>query len=193
MEDIDTIENYINSLNASIEALRDNKDEIENVSDLKILAKLSGKSNKALDFLFDTKLDVALDKMFNKFMTGDYEDVDKIADTIGKTFELLGFGDKAFSGPVSQLMMQNITNSINTVKFEKTKSNVKKSFMIIKNLKRQATIINDKDTKKKYLDACYALKQIVRYLAKVYRERRLISDRVKAGLHNMINESLSED
>jgi hypothetical protein len=190
-KDEDTISNYIDTINNSIEAIRSSKEELKNTdipSNFKI-SMTGAKDSRILNFIFDTKLDYTIDAMVNKFMEGDYSDIDRYGTYIEKAFELMGIGKGAFEGPVSQTMMRNVMNSINTIDFSKSKSNIKRCFMVVKNLKRQAKEIPDKEMRKKYLDSVYALKQILRYASRIYKDRKLVTDRVKVGLHGLVMES----
>jgi hypothetical protein len=189
-KDEDTISNYIDTINNSIEAIRSSKEELKNTdipSNFKI-SMTGAKDSRVLDFIFDTKLDYTIDAMVNKFMEGDYSDIDRYGTYIEKAFELMGIGKGAFEGPVSQTVMRNVMNSINTIDFSKAKGNIKRCFMIVKNLKRQAKEIPNRDMRKKYLDSVYALKQILRYASKIYKNRKLVTDRVKIGMHTLVME-----
>ena len=42
--------------------------------------------------------------------------------------------------------------------------------------------------KKKYLEACYALKKTLKFIAKVYKNRRILTNRVRNGLNIAIHE-----
>ena len=64
--------------------------------------------------------------------------------------------------------------------------------MVIKNLKQQARHIDDKEVKRKYLESIYALKRVLRLVAKVYKARLLIDAKVKRGLRNIIKESYNQ-
>jgi hypothetical protein len=81
-------------------------------------------------------LDYAIDAMVNKFVNGDFSDIDRYAQYLQKAFEIMGVGQGAFEGPVSQIVMHNIINTLNTLDFTHAKNNIKKCFMIVKNLKR---------------------------------------------------------
>jgi hypothetical protein len=43
--------------------------------------------------------------------------------------------------------------------------------------------------RKKYIDSVYALKKILKYISRIYNDRKLITDRVKVGVHNMVMEN----
>lgn len=190
-----SISDYLSSLTNSLDNLENIKKELNNEelpTDIKVMAHAidpTGK-NKLMNFIFDTKLDYTLENMLNKFLNGNYEDVSKYADIIAKLLDAMGIGKDAFKGPVSQALMQNIISTLNTLDFSRAKSNIKKCFMIVGNLKKQASTINNPETRKKYKDAVYALKQMLKYASKIYKQRKLITYRAKAGMHNAINEEM---
>lgn len=191
LQNEDTISKYLDSINRSIESMRTAKDDIKGAnipSDFKI-RMMGAKDQKVLNFIFDTKLDYAIDAMVNKFVNGDFSDIDRYAQYLQKAFEIMGVGQGAFEGPVSQIVMHNIINTLNTLDFTHAKNNIKKCFMIVKNLKRQAHDIPDKEVRKKYIDSVYALKKILKYISRIYNDRKLITDRVKVGVHNMVMEN----
>lgn len=188
----DSIQQYLDSINNSIEALQKNKNEITDddlPSDFKLMM-MGAKDSRVLNFIFDNRIDRIIDQVLNKLMTGDMSEIEKYLESISKIFETLGLGQGAFSGPVSQTLMQNIMNSLNSVNFNQTKNNIKKVMMVLKNLKQQSKFISDSATKKKYIEAVYAFKKVLKFISKIYKNRRIITNRVKQGLHNAVNEEL---
>lgn len=188
----DSIQQYLDSINNSIESLQKNKNEITDddlPSDFKLMM-MGAKDSRVLNFIFDNRIDRIIDQVLNKLMTGDMSEIEKYLESISKIFETLGLGQGAFSGPVSQTLMQNIMNSLNSVNFNQTKNNIKKVMMVLKNLKQQSKFISDPATKKKYIEAVYAFKKVLKFISKIYKNRRIITNRVKQGLHNAVNEEL---
>jgi hypothetical protein len=183
--DDDTIQNCLNEINGAIDDLRVNKDRIqgEAPSDFKLMM-FGAKDSRVLDFIFSTKLDVVIDKLFHKIMSGDYSDVERICDTVAKAMEALGLGEGAFKGPVSQHLMTNIMNSLNSGCYNTTKNNIRKAMTIVSNLKKQGRQIEDREVRKKYYQAVKSLKLTIRLTAKIYRNRAKIAK----GLHCAINE-----
>ncbi len=190
-----SMNDYLDSINYSIESIRKNKDELLKVaddlpSDFKLMMSMDNKNkdSRVLQFIFDMKLDKIIDNLLNKVMIGDYSDIEAYANMIKKVFETIGIGEGAFDGPVSQALMRNITNSLNSIDFNVTKSKIKKCLILIRNLKYQSKFIKDKEIKRKYLEAVHALKQTLKFIAKVYKDRRIITNRVITGLKYAVQE-----
>ena len=190
----DSIKDYIDSLNNSIETIQANKVKFEDIkpedlpSDFKLMMGPNAEDNKMLKFIFDTKLDRTIDNLLNKFLSGDFDAIDQYSDLIKKVFESVGIGEDAFTGPVSQTLLDTLSNSINSINFNTTKSKIRKCMLITKNLKQRAKSIDNKEMKKKYLEAVYALKQTLKFIAKVYKNRRILTNRVRRGLQIAIHE-----
>lgn len=190
----DSIKDYIDSLNNSIETIQANKIKFEDIkpedlpSDFKLMMGPNAEDNKMLKFIFDTKLDRTIDNLLNKFLSGDFDAIDQYSDLIKKVFESVGIGEDAFTGPVSQTLLDTLSNSINSINFNTTKSKIRKCMLITKNLKQRAKTIDNKEMKKKYLEAVYALKQTLKFIAKVYKNRRILTNRVRRGLQIAIHE-----
>ena len=190
----DSIKDYIDSLNNSIETIQANKIKFEDIkpedlpSDFKLMMGPNAEDNKMLKFIFDTKLDRTIDNLLNKFLSGDFDAIDQYSDLIKKVFESVGIGEDAFTGPVSQTLLDTLSNSINSINFNTTKSKIRKCMLITKNLKQRAKTIDNKEMKKKYLETVYALKQTLKFIAKVYKNRRILTNRVRRGLQIAIHE-----
>ena len=61
--------------------------------------------------------------------------------------------------------------------------------IITKNLKTRAKTIDNAAMRKKYLEAVYALKQTLKFISKVYKNRRILTNRVRNGLNIAIHEN----
>lgn len=144
------------------------------------------KDSRILDFIFSTKIDVVIDRMLHKIMSGDYSDIESMCNTVAKAMEALGLGEGAFKGPVSQHLMTNIMNSLNSGCYNTTKNNIRKAMIIVANLKKQGKQIDDRETRKKYYQAIKSLKLTIKLAAKVYRNRA----KIMKGLHCAINEGV---
>jgi len=195
----DTINAYLDSINNSIEQIRSNKVDFDNIdkndlpSDFKLMMGNTAGNSKILQFIFDSRLDKVIDNLLDKILMGDFSDIDKYSDTIKKVFNMVGIGEDAFSGQISQTLLMNITNSVNSINFMKTKTKIQKCMLVLKNLKRQAKDIENKQLKSKYLEAVYAFKQTLKFISKVYKDRRIITNRVRKGLNIAIHESIDLD
>ena len=73
-------------------------------------------------------------------------------------------------------------------KFNTMTSKIQKIQLIMKNLKRQAKYLKDPELQKKYRDSVFAIEKVIKLIAKVYRNRRIISKRVIDGLANIVKE-----
>jgi hypothetical protein len=184
------LQSTLNSINDNINKLEQTRKDIKNnkdtISDTRIFLKMSGLDNtKVAQLLYDTKLDHSIDNMVNMFMQGDYKSIAKYSDVIAKVFSDVGLGKGSFSGPVSQIFVQNLLNSIDSMNFNKTNDNIKKMMIVLKNMKKQTKTIQDKEVRKKYKEAVKAFRKIISIIAKTYKNRRIIA----TGIHNMVNES----
>ena len=98
---------------------------------------------------------------------------------------------------MSKTVINTVINTVQSPEYKKIKSSLFKSLTtlkkmnyIIKKLKQQAKKFPDKETKKKYLDSVYALKRALKIAIKVYENRKLINDRFKKGLMNIVKEDV---
>jgi hypothetical protein len=181
----------IDSINSSIESMRGEEAREVKDSDLpsNLQIMLSGVNNsRAIDFLFSSNLDKLLDKLMNSLESGDIEKVLQNEEQLEKIFSSLGFGEGTFKGPVSKRIIQSIQSSVDSKKFNTMTSKLKKIRLIIVNLKRQSRFLKDSELQKKYNDAVYAIEKVIKLIAKIYRNRRIISKRVFDGLSNIVNE-----
>lgn len=150
-------------------------------------------SDTAINFLCSTKLDGVIDKLFDAMMSGDYESVINGSDGLEQLLKKAGIGEGSFKGPVSVNMQAAIQKSVDSKSFNKTKSNIKKGYLVLWNMWKQGWKIKDKATRKKYNDAVYAYKKLLKAVAKIYSTRKYINDRVKSGVNSAINESEDPD
>lgn len=182
---IDSINSNINSLDSTRKAIRGNRTG-NRISDTHLYLKMAGLENtKAAQLLFDTRIDTVIDGVVNKFVSGDFSDVEKYSDVIAKVFEDVGLGKNSFKGPVSQIFVQNLINTMDSMDFGKAKGNIEKMMLVLRNMKRQASAIDDHAIRRKYRDAIKAFRKILPILAKVYKDRRIFAN----ALHNIVNES----
>lgn len=191
MEQVQDLDRLIDSINSSIEEMRSSpKSEIKDSdlpSNLQIM--LSGVTNsRAVDFLFSSNLDKLIEKLLNSLESGEIERILQNEEQLNSMFSSLGFGEGTFKGPISKRILSSIQSSIDSQKFNTMKSKLKKVQLIMRNLKRQAKYLKDPETQKKYNDAVYAIEKVVRLVAKIYRNRKIISKRVLNGLSNIVNE-----
>jgi hypothetical protein len=188
VQDLDQV---IDNINTSIESMRSNeKEEIKN-SDLpsNLQLMLSGVTNsKAIDFLFSANLDKLIEKLLNMLESGEIEKILQNEEKMNNLFGSVGIGRGTFKGPVSRSIIQNIQRSLDSKKFNNMKSKLRKIQLIIKNLRKQAKYLKDPELQKKYKEAVYAIEKVIKLVASIYRNRRIISKRVLDGLTNIVKE-----
>jgi hypothetical protein len=193
--DIKNLENLVDEINSSIDEVREKKIEVKDSdlpSNLSIL--LSGVSDsKAVNFLFSSNLDKILEKFFAMVSSGDIERLLQNEDQIKEIFRSIGLGEGSFKGPISKAIIKNIQTTTESMKFNKLKDNVKKVFMLIKNLESSAKDFKDKEIKKKYEETVHALKRVLRFAYVVYKNRSIINKKVISGLKNIVDESIEVD
>lgn len=188
---IQDLDQMIDSINASIESMRNTEKEEIKDSDLpsNLQLMLSGVTNsRAIDFLFSTNLDKLMDKLLYMLESGEIEKILQNEEKMNTLFRSMGLGEGSFKGPVSKSILQNIQRSLDSKKFNTMTSKIQKIQLIMKNLKRQAKYLKDPELQKKYRDSVFAIEKVIKLIAKVYRNRRIISKRVIDGLANIVKE-----
>jgi hypothetical protein len=191
-KDIDSI---IDGLNSSIEEMRNKKIEVkkeELPSNLNLM--LTGVTNSsAINFLFSHNIDKIIEKLFNLISSGNLNQVVDSEDKIKDLLKELGFGEGSFEGPVSKTIISSVKSSIESVNYSKVKDNVKRVLYIYHNLEKEKNKMKDKEIKKKYEEALYAIKKVMHFAYIVYKNRKIINNRVINGLKNIVNESVGEE
>lgn len=195
MENQQSISELLDSINSSILDIKNH--ELKNTripSTLEIMVRgINGSS--AIDFLFSPEIDNFISSLIKKIESGDFSDIlnneDKIKDIFSKIF-----GDGAFEGPISQRVMNSIKQTMESVKFQTMKGYIgnlgktlKQYTLVIKNLKNQKKYIQDSEELRKYKDAITAIKQVVKFIAKIYKNRKIINRKVFNGINNLIHEN----
>ena len=149
-------------------------------------------SGKSLEFLFSAVSDGLIDKILDVFNRGDFNSVIELCKKFANMLNQMGVGNGIFQGEISNRVVHVIQSSINSTKFNKTKTKLKKALLIVKNLKKQAKYITDSETKEKYLNAVMALKTMVKVISNVYENRKKINKEVVTGLKSLVFESTKE-
>jgi len=195
MNDLHELEKLMDDVNDSIEKIRSKKIEVKNEdlpSNLKLL--LSGISDsRAIDFLFSNNVDKMLEKLFDLVSSGDIDKILANEDKMKEIFKNIGFGEGSFEGPVSRAVLGSIRASVDSAKFAKLRDNMRKALLIMKNLERQSKYFKNQDQKKRYDEAVYAVKQIMKFAAKLYKNRKIINSKVFDGLNNIVREDFEQD
>ena len=162
-------------------------------TDLPVSLNIDGLySGKSLEFLFSAVSDGLIDKILDVFNRGDFNSVIELCKKFANMLNQMGVGNGIFQGEISNRVVHVIQSSINSTKFNKTKTKLKKSLLIVKNLKKQAKYITDSETKEKYLNAVMALKTMVKIISNVYENRKKINKEVVTGLKSLVFESTKE-
>lgn len=196
----ETIAELIDSLNNSIENIRANPTRIDRMpSNLEIIAR-GVSDSKAIDFLFSPKMDGIIDGLFEKIQSGDFIDILNNKERLQKIVNTL-FGEGSFQGPISTAVLNNIQNSMTSYKYQTMKSHLgktiaamKKKNLLIKNLRKGSTQFkNNPEELKKYKDAVYAIKQALKFAEIIYKNRKIINDKVRRGLDNIVHEGFEID
>ena len=64
-----------------------------------------------------------------------------------------------------------------------------RAIIVLKDLRYERKFIKDKETKKKYDDAVYAIYQGLKIINKIYKNRKMVNERLLKGVKNIVNES----
>jgi hypothetical protein len=188
--DLKELERMISGVNNDIDELRSKKITVKDSelpSNLKIM--LSGISDsKAIEFLFSNNIDKMLEKLFSLFLSGDMNTILDNKEKIKEIFSDLGFGEGSFEGPVSKRVIMSINASINSGNFSKLENNMMKALFVVKNLERESKNIKGKREKQKYDEAVSAVKQLLRFVSKIYQNRKLVNNKVLRGLSHIVKE-----
>lgn len=191
-ENLAGLEDYIMSINKSITTMQKGKPtKVQIPSNFQIM--LSGVTDQiGLTTLFSPKVDAIVGKLFDSIFNGRTNAVESAANNLDNIMDTIGINsEKSFEGPISKTVVDSITNSVNSEKFNSTKSKIRKCLIILKDLERKRSDFEDDASKKKYSDSVYAVKQTLKIVAKILKQRSLITERLKRGLANIVNEDLA--
>lgn len=187
---------FLRSLNDSLEEIRNTPVEIPNRLPSTFEIMVDGvKDANGIDFLFSPKIDEAIAMMFANIESGKFQEIlenrDKMENILDSTF-----GKGSFRGPISMTVLNSISKSMQSKKYIEMKSrlgktmlSIKKILYVLKNLEREKKNF-DKNSKEyeQYVMAVYAIKQVLKFTARVYRNRKIINKKVFEGLHNIVHE-----
>lgn len=196
MEQEQTLNELITSLNSSIEDIRQHPTKVDRIpSNFEIMVR-GISSPSALDMLFSPKIDDLLNNLFKQIETGNFDKILSNQDSIEQLMTSL-FGEGSFKGPVSQSVLNSISATVQSRRYQEMKSNLGKSMvalkkvnLVLKNLQKNKKQFKDKPEEyKKYKDAVYAIKQVLKFAARIYRNRKIINKKVFDGLNNIVHEN----
>ena len=186
---------FISSMMSIMSCMNDMSSDSKDLkqTDLPVALNIDGLySSKSLEFLFSAVSDGLIDKILDVFNRGDFNSVIELCKKFANMLNQMGVGNGIFQGEISNRVIHVIQSSINSTRFNKTKTKLKKSLLIVKNLKKQAKYITDAETKEKYLNAVMALKTMVNVINNVYENRKKINKEVVTGLKSLVFESTKE-
>lgn len=192
---IDELSLNVNSALTDMKELSDssnqyNKSNTGSSVDLKIDGLFSVQS---LNFLFSPSVDKMIDVLLDVCINGEFSEALSKLDQFVKMFDSMGVGSGFFNGRVGSHIINIIRSSVNSIKFQKTSSKIKKVLLVLKNLKKQLNKVKDPVVKQQYEDAVYAIKSIIKVIALLYKQRKTVNSRVIRGLNNLVFESENDD
>lgn len=193
----------ITSLSNSMEDIRSHPvtvaDEKDLPSNFEIMVR-GINSADGIDTLFSSEMDTLISRMFEWVENGDYMKILENKEVI-QSFTDAIFGKGSFQGPLSTSVLNNISATMQSYKYNSMKSHLGKSVtmlkkynLLLKNLKRESK--KYKDDKKMYEDykeAIYAIKQVLKFAARIYYNRKLINKKVYNGVHHIVHEDTDYD
>lgn len=197
--DIEVLSKYLNDINSSIEDMRKNPVKVPDrvPGNLEILLSGVSKNDSGIiSYIFSSGLDKKIEQMLDAICNGRLEEVQPVLDGIRLASDAI-FGDKSFRGEISTTVLNTIQNSMNSTRFIQAKSIFgkvgvlsKRLSLILRNLEAEKSRFKDnKEKLKKYKETIYALKSVLKFASRVYRNRALINDKVVRGLKNVIYEN----
>ena len=155
-------------------------------------AVFSGINNmQALNFLFSGNMDRLIDSLFQMINSGKFNSVSKTLEKLAHTFTRNGVvtGETTpFRGKITRNIMNVIKKSTESIKFNKIKSQFRRLMLISRNLSRYAKSVKDSEERKKYEDAIHTLTKAVKLVYKIYKSRKVLSDKFLSGLDTLVNE-----
>lgn len=189
------IAELLNSINSSIDDIKAHPTKSPETSMIEIAVR-GLTSSSAIDLLFSPKLDDICNKLLNDIESGNFEKVLANYDGAEKLVNSM-FGNGSFQGPVSRQIINSVSNSVNSYKYQTMKTRVskiatmlRKKRLVLKNLKKDEKVFKgDPETLKKYRDAVYAIKQVLKIIEKIYQNRKIVNKKLFDGVNAIIHES----
>ena len=196
MQQTQILNQKITYLNTNIEDISQDPTKVDRIpSNFEIMVR-GISSSSALDMLFSPKIDDLLNNLFKQIETGNFDKILSNQDSIEQLMNSL-FGEGSFKGPVSQSVLNSISATVQSRRYQEMRSNLGKSIvalkkvnLVLKNLQKNKKQFKDKPEEyKKYKDAVYAIKQVLKFAARIYRNRKIINKKVFDGLNNIVHEN----
>ena len=151
-------------------------------------------SINGINFLYSSGVSNLLEKLFSLIAKGDFTKISEMTDKINPIMDKYKFGEGKYTGKISKAIITSIKNSLNSEKFNKSKSDLRKGLIVLKNLNKKAKEFSgDKELQKKFNDAVYAIKKIVIFANKIIKNRKIINKKVVSGFKSLITEDNEYD
>lgn len=195
-----TLSELLDSLNNSMEEIRKHPTTTDKLpSNFEIMVR-GVSDSKAIDALFSPKMDNVINSLFSQIESGNFDKIisnEKAIESLANSI----FGEGSFQGPVSQTVLDSLQATLQSYKYQtmkshlgKTMATIKKLNLLMKNLKNAGRRFDKKsDDYKKYKEAVYAIKKVLKFAARVYRNRKIINNKVWKGLNNIVYEEIDID
>jgi len=145
--------------------------------------------------LFSPSMDALIYNLFSMIENNQFDEILANSEKVNNMMDSL-FGKGAFRGKISQDVLSNIQQSVQSERYQEMKSclgktmkTIKRVMLVLKNLERgKKKYDKNSEEYKKYTDAVYAIKQVLKFAARVYKNRKIINKRVYNGLNNIVHE-----
>lgn len=192
----ETLSELISSLQNSIDDMKTSEkiNASEIPSDFEIL--IDGiKDSSAIGTLFSPKIDKLIASLFTTIENGNFEKILEKKDMIEGILSTI-FGEGSFEGPISKTVLGTIQMTMQSKRYNeieshlgKTITTLKKINLVFRNLNKNSKYFKkDKEQYQKYKNAVYAIKQVLKFAAKIYRSRKVINRKVLKGLNSVVHE-----
>lgn len=154
------------------------------------ITMMGASDNAALRFLYSSGLDHMVDKFLDLVIQGgSIEELLTSDEMFVNMMAKMGFdSSKLLNGVVSKTLIQAIDKTMESRSYIRTKSKMRKVVKVFHAMDRGAKTIKDKALREKYQEAARAVKQVIKFVGKIYKNRRLVDERVRKGLAIALNE-----
>lgn len=185
------IKKILDEIDKEYEDIKNNPIEAKPPSNLSLM--LQGvENNKALDFLFSSGLDHLIDKMMNIYFQAESIDAiinnKELIDSIAKKTGL--YSKNKTKALITNKLYNALKEATSSEKFLKARTIMRKISLIIKKMKKEKKTITDKETRKKYEEVLDSFIKFFIFVAKIYKNRYLINEKVRNDISYVFSENL---
>lgn len=198
MENNESLSELLDSINSSIADMSEHPIENNELPSNLELVFRGVADEEGITKLFSPKIDQIISQLFKKIESGDFQTILTNTDVVEKVLSSI-FGEGSFKGPVSRTVLASIQSSMQSQKYMlmkshlgKTVTTLKKYNLVMKNLKKAGKPLSGEEAKK-YKEAVYAIKRVLKLVARIYRNRKLVNKQVWKGLNNIVHEDYEID